>query len=200
MKTRTGKIARLPAHIRDELNRRLDNGARGIDLVAWLNGLPEVQKIMAELFNGYPIRQQNLSEWRHGGYAEWSASHTHRAQWQDLLDHIEQLSNEHKDVTSHLSTLVVLELAEALDQLHGMEDATERWKIFRLISQSLSRLRRDGCREERIRLSNSQPTTNTCPIKPVPTNTDPKKNSFFIPSTEIQTARSEERGVHAAST
>ncbi len=35
---RTGKIARLPRALREELNRHLDEGEAGVDLVAWLNG------------------------------------------------------------------------------------------------------------------------------------------------------------------
>ncbi len=45
--TRNGKIARLPLAIRLELNRRLDEGEQGKKLVAWLNGLPAVQAIVA---------------------------------------------------------------------------------------------------------------------------------------------------------
>jgi hypothetical protein len=37
--TRTGKIARLPRELRDELNRRLREGEPGIRLVEWLNSL-----------------------------------------------------------------------------------------------------------------------------------------------------------------
>ena len=36
----------------------------GEKLVAWLNGLPEVQAIVAAEFGGKPIREQNLSEWK----------------------------------------------------------------------------------------------------------------------------------------
>lgn len=38
--TRTGKIAWLPRTIREQLNRRLEDGEPGSDLVAWLNALP----------------------------------------------------------------------------------------------------------------------------------------------------------------
>src|SRR5215213_5618943 len=69
--TRNGKIARLPKSVRDELNRRLSEGERGTELVAWLNSVPEVQRIIAEQFGGKPMRAQNLSEWKHGGYQEW---------------------------------------------------------------------------------------------------------------------------------
>ncbi len=70
-KNRRGKIARLPSRIREELNLRLDNGDPGPELLAWLNGLPEVQAILARQFGGRPIRQQNLSEWRLGGWQDW---------------------------------------------------------------------------------------------------------------------------------
>src|SRR5215216_4692752 len=69
--TRIGTIARLPKTIRDELNRRLSEGERGTELVAWLNGLPEVKRIITEQFSGKPVRAQNLSEWKHGGYKDW---------------------------------------------------------------------------------------------------------------------------------
>ena len=71
--TRNGKIARLPRAMREELNRRLRDGEQGNKLVAWLNGLPEVKAVVALEFGGKPIREQNLSEWRKGGYRDWLA-------------------------------------------------------------------------------------------------------------------------------
>ena len=76
---RTGKIARLPRTLRDQLNQRLHNGEPGVDLIKWLNALPEVQAILAEHFNGVPISPQNLSEWNNGGFLDWLAT-------QDLLE------------------------------------------------------------------------------------------------------------------
>jgi hypothetical protein len=40
--TRNGKIARLPAAIREELSQRLLNGEQSQHLVLWLNDLPQV--------------------------------------------------------------------------------------------------------------------------------------------------------------
>src|SRR4051812_461130 len=71
MKTRNGKIARLPKDIREQLNHRLDNGWRGKKLVNWLNALPEVKEVLREEFHGHAISEQNLSQWRDGGYADW---------------------------------------------------------------------------------------------------------------------------------
>lgn len=69
--TRTGKIACLPAHIRDEVNFALRNGVRLVKLMRWLNSLPEVQFVLAQNFGGHPINQTNLTQWKQGGYAEW---------------------------------------------------------------------------------------------------------------------------------
>lgn len=68
---RTGKIARLPMAVRDELNKRLQNGQLGDTLIPWLNSLPEVQTVLADFFAGQEINGDNLSAWFKGGYQEW---------------------------------------------------------------------------------------------------------------------------------
>ena len=68
---RRGKVGRLPAELREELNVRLENGEEAKPLLVWLNGLPEVKELLAEQFAGCPISKQNLSEWRQGGFREW---------------------------------------------------------------------------------------------------------------------------------
>jgi len=70
-RSRSFNIARLPLEIRDQLNTRLADGEPGIRLVEWLNSNPEVMKVMAEQFDGRPITESNISEWRSGGYEEW---------------------------------------------------------------------------------------------------------------------------------
>jgi hypothetical protein len=39
--SRNGKIARLPQQIREQINRRLENGEEGKQIAEWLNTLPE---------------------------------------------------------------------------------------------------------------------------------------------------------------
>ena len=67
----TGKISRLPRDIREQLNRRLDDGEPGNRLVNWLNELPAVQALLAEEFGGAAINEQNLTNWKQGGFREW---------------------------------------------------------------------------------------------------------------------------------
>jgi hypothetical protein len=71
--TRNGKIARLPLAVREELNRRLENGEPGVRLIEWLNGLPEVNAVLKEYFEGQPISDANLTQWKNGGFLDWQA-------------------------------------------------------------------------------------------------------------------------------
>jgi hypothetical protein len=59
--TRNGKIARLPQSIREQINRRLENGEEGKQIVQWLTTLPEVTALMAADFDGQPINKMNLN-------------------------------------------------------------------------------------------------------------------------------------------
>ena len=76
MKTGNGKIANLPAEIREELNLRMNDGEQGDELVEWLNSKPEVVEVVNKLFDGRPISEQNLSQWRTHGYRVWHAHRT----------------------------------------------------------------------------------------------------------------------------
>lgn len=71
--TRKGKIARLPAGIRKLINEKLDEGFSAKKILPWLNELPEVKEILEREFAGEPVSEQNLSTWRHSGYAEHQA-------------------------------------------------------------------------------------------------------------------------------
>ena len=68
-----GKIARLSRAVRAQLNPRLLDGEEGKQIALWLNSLPEVNERLAEKFEGRPINEQNLSNWRQGGYEDWLA-------------------------------------------------------------------------------------------------------------------------------
>jgi hypothetical protein len=69
--TRIGKIARLPAEVREALNERLKDGQPASLILPWLNALPETQAALKDYFDGKAINDANLSAWRNGGYSEW---------------------------------------------------------------------------------------------------------------------------------
>ena len=153
MKTRTSKIARLPKFIRDQLNQKIDDNAVSLDLVKWLNSLPEVQKIMAELFGGRAITPQNVSEWKRTGYSDWQFNREGRQHWWELIEAGRELNqdlhpNENTDISGYLETVLLVELSQAIKQLGDLKDSKERWKLFRMLSLALSRLRNDDTRKK----------------------------------------------------
>ncbi len=46
MTTRTGKIARLPRDLREQVNRRLQDGEPAEPLLAWLNAQPQTLELL----------------------------------------------------------------------------------------------------------------------------------------------------------
>lgn len=71
--THNGKIGRLPAKLREEVCRRINDGETAPVILAWLNATPEAQDVCRKLFDAEPISAQNLSAWRAGGFEKWKA-------------------------------------------------------------------------------------------------------------------------------
>src|SRR5580692_11559270 len=73
MRSSIGKIARLPADLRQQINLRLFNGQRSDEILPWLTELPAVKEILAAQFGGAAINHVNLTNWRATGYKRWQA-------------------------------------------------------------------------------------------------------------------------------
>jgi len=100
--TRTGKIARLPKAIRDRLNQQMQDGVPGKDLVRWLNGHFEVRDVLLEHFNARDITEQNLSEWKQGGFQDW-------LKHQECRDWARRLGDEAEDLKADAGLLPLME-------------------------------------------------------------------------------------------
>ncbi len=87
--SRIGKIARLPAPVREALNKRLHNGEQGPQILPWLNALPETQELLNGFYQGKEINPQNLSDWRTGGYLEWEEKNDRNFQ---RIEHTRELA------------------------------------------------------------------------------------------------------------
>lgn len=108
--TRNGKIARLPKAIRERLNQQILDGVPGKDLVRWLNGMNEVVDILVQQFNTDRITEQNLSEWKQGGYQDW-LKHQERRDW------VRRLSDEAEDVAEDSGLMPWMERVGALFEI-----------------------------------------------------------------------------------
>ncbi len=142
--TRRGKIARLPQSIREQVNRRLDNGEQGKQLAEWLNTLPEVKTLMDAQFAGQPVNEVNLSNWKLGGYMDWQAQ-------QDALDAASQLAEDAaqldeaggRQITEQLALSLAARLAVALRQLNTLRDDPEgQLKLLRDLCMRVAALRK----------------------------------------------------------
>jgi hypothetical protein len=153
--TRKGKIARLPRNVRGQLNRRLSDGEPGVQLVAWLNSLPEVQAVLAREFEGRAITEQNLSEWKQGGFLDWQTR-------QETLEQVRELAGDAAELTEatnglladHLSTVVSARYAAALAGWQGelTEDLRRNLRALRTLSQDIAEMRRGDHSAARIKL------------------------------------------------
>jgi hypothetical protein len=156
MKTRNGKIARLPRDLREQLNRRLDEGEPGKRLVVWLNALPEAQAVLAAEFGGRPVSEQNLSEWKGGGYRDWQRSQERRDVVRQLTAEAEELAGTTGEVTvsAALSTVLLAELAlTARELLAETSDPETRWERLQEVMRRLAQLRREESNASRARVT-----------------------------------------------
>lgn len=150
--TRNGKIARLPRAVRQELNRRLHDGEQGKRLVAWLNARADVRAVVEAEFGGNPIREQNLSEWKQGGYRDWlvqqealeMAERTHQ-------DAAELATANRSPLTDALAHLVTARYAAAARQVEETGSA-EGWRRLRELCADIVELRRGDHSAQRLEL------------------------------------------------
>jgi Protein of unknown function (DUF3486) len=151
--TRNGKIARLPLAIREELNQRLQNGEQSKQLVEWLNSLPKVQSAMKAHFEGRPISESNLSEWKTGGYLSWEADHQTLEAVTSLVEGANDLQKAAKDgLTDRLGLFLAAKMAVELREVDSVPDAAEKAKVWRELRGSLVALQRGEINSERLRL------------------------------------------------
>ena len=117
--TRRGKIARLPAAIREEVCRRLHDGQTGPKIIGWLHTLPEVLAVLDEHFGEQPINEQNMTEWRQGGYQDWLARREKVENLKQLSGYAFELAKAGGSVSEGAAAVAggkILEFLEAADE------------------------------------------------------------------------------------
>ena len=153
--THVGKIGRLPKEIRDELGRRIEDGEPGKELAKWLNGLPRVQEILKERFDGRVITEQNLSEWKQGGHQEWLRHQQACEKLHWMVERADDLENEADgvEISDRLASILAAELASHAEQmLKDITDPKERWRLMQEFSRELRHLRHEDHNGQRNQL------------------------------------------------
>jgi hypothetical protein len=153
--TRIGKIARLPREIRAQLNRRLQDGETGRKLLPWLNALPEVEAVLAREFDGSPVSEQNLSQWKQGGYREWLAQQEMLAGVRELTGDAQELSEAARGrLADHLATVVAAQFANAMAGWDGevTDDLRRKLRILQGLCRDVAELRRGDHSAGRLKI------------------------------------------------
>lgn len=164
MRARTGKIARLPEPIREQLNQLLLDGTLAKNTVPWLNQLPEVQQVLATYFHGRPITEHNISEWHRGGYQDWLRARETRARIVHLTEKYAHLESEGR-LTRRVESVVVAEMMDAMNELHKIEDFDLRSKKLHHLCRDLARLQ--NARSRGLELALQQAKQRPDPAAPV---------------------------------
>ena len=158
-RARRGKIARLPLAWREELNRRLADGEAGADLLAWLHARPETQALLTEAFAGRPVTEQNLSDWRQGGFRDWERQQERLAwarDWTESAQGLTQAAGDAK-LSAALNQVLLAQLGVALEAALAATDepATQFDKLVEMAGL-LARLRREETNAEKARIATAK--------------------------------------------
>jgi hypothetical protein len=124
-------------------------------VVVWLNALPEAQAMLAREFAGRPISEQNLSEWKQGGYRDWLARQEVLAQVRELAADAEELAGATEGALGeHLATVLTARYAAALADWQGeaTEEFRRRLRSLRGLCQDIVELRRGNHSAARLKI------------------------------------------------
>lgn len=154
--TRNGKIARLPRELRHELNVRLADGEPQKQLVAWLNGHSEVLGVLDLYFNARPVTENNLSEWKQGGYQDWLRHQDSLELARLTADEAAELQGDEDctPLSDRVSALMVAELMRLLRIAAGADtrNSPEARREVLEIARELNVLRVSDHRAARLRM------------------------------------------------
>ena len=153
--SRRGKIARLPFSVRDVLNTRLFEGEQARSILKWLNSHPMIRSVLDSEFDGKPIRAQNLSEWRKGGYREWLLQHEAMRSVTRLNRDFVGLNAISGDLTEKVALLLTSHYLRAT-QAKLDKDGQLDWKTLHEFCSDLVALRRGDHSKHRLVLERNR--------------------------------------------
>lgn len=119
---RQGKIARLPHHLREQVNTRLLNGETAKTILTWLNAEPQADAVWWQHFEGAPANPQNLSEWRTGGYREWLRRKDRAENLKTLSSYAMDLAKSGGSISEGAAAIAAGQILEAIEVSDSDED------------------------------------------------------------------------------
>jgi len=127
----------------------------GTELLAWLNSLPKVQRVLAAEFDGKAINDPNLSAWKQGGHQDW-------LEQQDVLEAVERIAEDGTELTQASKESLADQMAvwlqarylAAVRRLKTADAGDERtWARLKECCDNLVRLRRGDQQSRQLRMA-----------------------------------------------
>lgn len=147
--TPKGKIGALPYRVREEVCRRLQDGETGAEILPWLNSLPEVQTVLARRFGEAPITDQNLTNWRQGGFAAWLARNERVTKLRGVVESaMEYARAGHHALSEGAAALVAGQFVQVVEQVIDSGADPERMAAA---VEAVDKLRRGDHDARRVR-------------------------------------------------
>lgn len=152
-----GKIGSLPAHLREEVNRRLHDGRTGREICDWLNALPEVLIILDERWGEQPITAQNLSEWKGGGYQIWLRNREKSEHLRRLTDWAYSLTDQVavEKLTGAAQAIMAGNLLEVMETMDS-EEAMGLIDALAGVTLSVDRTQKNEIARSKLELTREQ--------------------------------------------
>jgi hypothetical protein len=161
-RARTGKIAKLPSAIRDELNSRLAEGEATEAILEWINGLPDVRTHLEAHHQGNPITADNLSRWRQGGFAGWAESVKMQDSMEAMTLACSEMDGPARDaLVSRIGTVLMSRLVSQMQAFDAMPEGPEKTRFWGEIVWSYVALRRTELNYEEFKLERKKATMSS---------------------------------------
>jgi hypothetical protein len=104
-------------------------------------------------FEGRPISEHNLSEWKNGGYQNWEADQQALEAVTSLMEGAQGLQKAAKDdLGDRLALVLAAKMAVEIRRLDSVPDGPEKAKVWRELRTSLLALRRGDLNGQKLRL------------------------------------------------
>jgi hypothetical protein len=157
---RNGKIATLPSDIRNLLSFRMHEGQPNTSLLAWLNALPQVQERIRSHGKGETITKQNLSQWRLGGFREWSIHYDLERQATRLTEYSDELhqSVDASLLAGRMADLLAARYAALLNSWDGSPNPEfeDKLRLLRGLNRDLALLQKTQERSARQKVEDAR--------------------------------------------
>ena len=120
--------------------------------------MPEVKAVMAQYFNGRPLRQQNISEWKQGGYRDWLHHRQLLEQKRELAADAKDLSDTASGLPDSLFGMLTLDYTDLMmnGDKETPEEFEQRRKRLSLVSHDIARMHRCHINTRRVEVQEAR--------------------------------------------